>query len=152
MTRLEDLKVGAVVHGIRPHTPVTILALRWHGDNVLEVTFREPNGESDSRLLFRDAEVQLSIDEGGQSWSFDADGGRLRLASEALRIRLAHLFDPFLAVHTSFIRPLPHQISAVYEKMLPRQPLRYLLADDPGAGKTIMAGLVGVEDFGFEEG
>ena len=62
--------------------------------------------------------------------------------SEALRIRLAHLFDPVLAVHTSVVEPLPHQITAVYESMLPRQPLRFLLADDPGAGKTIMAGLL----------
>ena len=58
------------------------------------------------------------------------------------RIRLAHLFDPLLAVHTSVVDPLPHQITGVYEAMLPRQPLRFLLADDPGAGKTIMAGLL----------
>ena len=62
--------------------------------------------------------------------------------SEAQRIRLAHLFDPLLAVHTSVVDPLPHQITGVYEAMLPRQPLRFLLADDPGAGKTIMAGLL----------
>ncbi|WP_246584498.1 helicase-related protein [Thermus brevis] len=65
-----------------------------------------------------------------------------RLVSEAHRIRLAYLFDPLLAVHTSLLEPLPHQITAVYEAMLPRQPLRFLLADDPGAGKTIMAGLL----------
>jgi SNF2 family DNA or RNA helicase len=64
------------------------------------------------------------------------------LVSEAQRIRLAYLFDPVLAVHTSVVDPLPHQITAVYESMLPRQPLRYVLADDPGAGKTIMAGLL----------
>ena len=59
-----------------------------------------------------------------------------------MRINLAHLFDPMMAVHTSNVEPLPHQITAVYESMLPRQPLRYVLADDPGAGKTIMAGLL----------
>jgi len=69
------------------------------------------------------------------------DGDEFRLAAEAYRIHLAYLFDPMMAVHTSNVRPLPHQITAVYESMLPRQPLRYLLADDPGAGKTIMAGL-----------
>jgi len=79
--------------------------------------------------------------EQGRPWSFDGDGHLFRLVSEAHRIRLAHLFDPVLAVHTSLIDPLPHQITAVYEEMLPRQPLRFLLADDPGAGKTIMAGL-----------
>src|SRR3989475_12568776 len=54
---------------------------------------------------------------------------------------MAFLFDPLIAVHPSNVEPLPHQIPAVYESMLPRQPLRYVLADDPGAGKTIMAGL-----------
>jgi len=71
----------------------------------------------------------------------DADGGLFRLVSEAKRISMAYLFDPFLAVQTSNLDPLPHQIDAVYNEMLPRQPLRFLLADDPGAGKTIMAGL-----------
>jgi len=80
--------------------------------------------------------------EQGRPWSFDGDGAAFRLVSEANRIRLAHLFDPVLAVHTSEVDPLPHQITAVYEAMLPRQPLRFLLADDPGAGKTIMAGLL----------
>ncbi len=55
---------------------------------------------------------------------------------------MAHLFDPMVAVHTSLIEPLPHQITAVYGEMLTRQPLRFLLADDPGSGKTIMAGLL----------
>src|SRR5262249_40001416 len=72
----------------------------------------------------------------------DGDGALFRLVSEAQRIHLAYLFDPVLAVHTSVVEPLPHQITAVYESMLPRQPLRFLLADDPGAGKTIMAGLL----------
>lgn len=77
-----------------------------------------------------------------QNWSFDSDGGLFRLVSEAYRIHLAHLFDPYLAVHCSLLEHLPHQITAVYGEMLPRQPLRFLLADDPGAGKTIMAGLL----------
>ena len=68
-------------------------------------------------------------------------GGAFKLGVEALRIHLAHLFDPMMAIHTSNVDPLPHQITAVYESMLPRQPLRFLLADDPGSGKTIMAGL-----------
>ena len=74
--------------------------------------------------------------------AFRGDGRWFRLAAEAERIRLAHLFDPYLAVHASHVEPLPHQITAVYGEMLPRQPLRFLLADDPGAGKTIMAGLL----------
>lgn len=73
--------------------------------------------------------------------TFDGDGALFRLTVEALRLRNAHRLDPFLAVASSRVLPLPHQITAVYEELLPRQPLRFLLADDPGAGKTIMAGL-----------
>ena len=85
---------------------------------------------------------RFDLVEAGRAFGFDADGALLRLASEAYRIRLAHLFDPYLAVSASQIEALPHQITAVYGEMLPRQPLRFLLADDPGAGKTIMAGLL----------
>jgi superfamily II DNA or RNA helicase len=92
-------------------------------------------------ILYRHDEARLEIAQAGRPWSFDGDGGLFRLVAEAHRIRLAHLFDPVLAVHTSLVDPLPHQITAVYEEMLPRQPLRFLLADDPGSGKTIMAGL-----------
>ena len=92
--------------------------------------------------FYRDNEPTLEIVTAGRPWSFSADGGLLRLVSEAYRIRLAHLFDTLLAIHTSLVDPLPHQITAVYAEMLPRQPLRFLLADDPGAGKTIMAGLL----------
>jgi hypothetical protein len=74
-------------------------------------------------------------------WSFDGDGAAFSWPPRPRRIDLAFLFDPMMAVHTSNVEPLPHQITAVYESMLPRQPLRFVLADDPGAGKTIMAGL-----------
>ena len=92
-------------------------------------------------LLYRTDEARLSVVDDGRGFAFDADGGEFRLAAEARRIRLAHLFDPRLAVHLSVLDPLPHQIQAVYGAMLPRHPLRFALCDDPGAGKTIMAGL-----------
>ena len=82
------------------------------------------------------------IPDAGRPWTFDGDPDLFRLVSEAYRIRLAALFDPLLAVHTSHLDPLPHQITAVYETLLSRQPLRFVLADDPGAGKTVMAGLL----------
>ncbi len=75
-------------------------------------------------------------------WQFDSDSDDFRLVSEAYRMGVAYLFEPYLAVHSSLIEPLPHQISAVYERMLMQQPLRFVLADDPGAGKTIMAGML----------
>ena len=98
-------------------------------------------GKADHELLYRDDEPRLTVEQAGRAWSMDGDGALFRLVSEAKRISLAYLFDPFLAVQTSNLDPLPHQIDAVYGQMLPRQPLRFLLADDPGAGKTIMAGL-----------
>lgn len=141
MTRLEDLKRDALVRGILPKETVTILDIRWHGDSVVELTYRDSAGRPATNLFYRDQECDLEIVSSGRSWNFQADGFILRLVSEAYRIKLAHLFDPHLAVHTSLVDPLPHQITAVYGEMLRRQPLRYLLADDPGAGKTIMAGL-----------
>ncbi len=107
-----------------------------------QVVYRDGQGNLHSQILFRDKEVDLELVSSGRRWSFEGDGDKFRLVSEAERIRLAYLFDPYLAVSSSTIDPLPHQISAVYEHMLPRQPMRYLLADDPGAGKTIMAGLL----------
>lgn len=106
-----------------------------------EVAYKFSSGKLSSRLVYREEASPLEILQSGLPWSFDGEGDKFRLVSEALRIKNGYLFDPILAVHTSLVEPLPHQITAVYEKMLPRQPLRYLLADDPGAGKTIMAGL-----------
>jgi superfamily II DNA or RNA helicase len=141
MTRLEDLQPTAAVRGILPEQVVTVVSVQWFGSAALELTYKGPSGRVANELLYRHDEPRLQVVEHGRPWSFDGDGHLFRLVSEAHRIRLAHLFDPVLAVHTSLVEPLPHQITAVYEAMLPRQPLRFLLADDPGAGKTIMAGL-----------
>lgn len=141
MAQLEDLTRGTTVKGILPSHNVTVIDAKWHGSDVVELTYKDATGQPHNQLLYRDDEVTLEIVTEGQPWSFDGDGALLRLVSEAHRIRLAHLFDPLLAVHTSLVEPLPHQITAVYSEMLTRQPLRFLLADDPGAGKTIMAGL-----------
>lgn len=75
------------------------------------------------------------------STSLDAPAEDFKMASEAKRISLADHFHPLSALNFSDLEPLPHQIQAVYGKLLPEVPLHYLLADDPGAGKTIMAGL-----------
>lgn len=85
---------------------------------------------------------RLTPVEAGAAFSFDGDPASFKPAAEARRMRLAHLFDPQAALGTSDVDQLPHQLRAVYEEMLPRHPLRYVLADDPGAGKTIMAGLL----------
>ena len=142
MTKLESLKPLAALRGILPDCAVTVVSVRHYGSEALELTYKTPDGRIGNQLLYRHDEPRLELVEDGRPWSFDGDGALFRLVSEAHRIRLAHLFDPVLAVHTSLVEPLPHQITAVYEAMLPRQPLRFLLADDPGSGKTIMAGLL----------
>ena len=140
--QLEDLQPRCAVRGVHPDGLVTVVSVQWFGSEALELTYKTPGGAVDNEVLYRHDEDRLEVVAQGRLWSFDGDGSLFRLVSEAQRIRLAHLFDPVLAVHTSVVEPLPHQITAVYEAMLPRQPLRFLLADDPGAGKTIMAGLL----------
>src|SRR5262245_57928028 len=145
MTRLEELTPGSQVRGRLRDRLVTVVQVAWHGSNAITLTYRDGSGVDGEQLLYREDESRLELAAVGRPWSFDGDGALFRLVSEAHRIRLAHLFDPVLAVHTSLVDPLTHQITAVYEAMLPRQPLRFLLADDPGAGKTIMAGLASKE-------
>src|SRR5947209_10601821 len=142
MALLEELTPGVIVKGLLPGANVTVISVKRYGMYTVELVYKEAGGRLGSELLYSDTIANLEIAAAGLPWSFDANGALFRLASEAYRIRLAYLFDPLIAVHTSLIEPLPHQITAVYETMLGKQPLRYLLADDPGAGKTIMAGLL----------
>lgn len=141
MAKLENITIGSTVKGIVGNEPVSVAAVQWYGSNVLEITYKDARGALGTQLLYRGDEASIEVLANNLSWSFDADGNQMKLVSEAYRISLAHLFDPYLAVHTSSVEPLPHQISAVYQEMLPKLPLRYVLADDPGAGKTIMTGL-----------
>ena len=141
MPRLEELTPGSRLEGLVGGGAVTVLQAQWHGLGAVTITYRDDNGHVGQELLYRDDEPRIVRRRG---WAGLVDGCRRQpfpAGSEAERISLAYLFDPFLAVQTSNLDPLPHQIDAVYDKMLPRQPLRFLLADDPGAGKTIMAGL-----------
>jgi len=142
VTRLEDITAGVSLAGVIPDRTVEVVSVDRIGDRAITLAYSLPGGGVAETALYRDDEPRLSIEQRAPAWSLDADGGLLRLVTEAHRIRLAHHFDPYLALHTSRVDPLPHQITAVYGDMLPRQPLRFLLADDPGAGKTIMAGLL----------
>lgn len=140
--KLEDITQSSFIEGLIPGQVVQILSAQWVGSNALNVVMKSQAGTLTERLVFRSDEPTLKAIQKKRAYGFDADASKLRLVSEAHRIRLAHLFDPYLAIHTSTVQPLPHQITAVYREMLTRQPLRFLLADDPGAGKTVMAGLL----------
>jgi hypothetical protein len=139
MVRLEDLTPGVRVSGILAGA-VRILAVHSYGNGAVEITYKDADGEVGQQILYRADESKLGLATVSGP-TFDGDGVAFRLAAEALRIRMAGQHDPMLAVTTSDLEPLPHQIKAVYGELLPRVPLRFLLADDPGAGKTIMAGL-----------
>jgi superfamily II DNA or RNA helicase len=139
--QLTELKPGLALIGLEPELVCTVVAVVPITDGAVQVFYKLPDGSLKERLIGTADEATISVAVTERPWAFDGDGAAFQLACEAKRIDLAFLFDPMMAVHTSNVDPLPHQITAVYESMLPRQPLRFVLADDPGAGKTIMAGL-----------
>ncbi|MXW42985.1 MAG: DUF3883 domain-containing protein [Acidimicrobiia bacterium] len=136
-----DLEVGKRLSGVVADGDVTVVALDVHATGSATLTYRSASGQLGERIISRD-DLVLIQEASKQRWAFDADGAAFRLASEARRIQSAHLADPYAAVDTSNIEPYPHQIDAVYRRFLEKRPLKFLLADDPGAGKTIMSGLL----------
>lgn len=136
------LRVGATVSGLAGSNPVKILSVDRLTDESASVAYRSEDGTLAEKIVFADTLHDLKPVKAGSAFSFDASPDAFLLAAEARRMKLAHLFDPLAALGTSNVDPLPHQLRAVYGEMLPRQPLRYILADDPGAGKTVMAGLL----------
>jgi len=140
VSKLEDLQPGLRLAGVIPGQNVAVIAVLPHGADAMELTYKTADGQLGQRVLGRDAEAMLAIAQ-AEARPLDAAAADFKLVAECQRIKLAGLSDPMLAVTTSDIQPLPHQLRAVYGELLPRTPLRFLLADDPGAGKTIMAGL-----------
>ncbi|NCD16858.1 MAG: DUF3883 domain-containing protein [Actinobacteria bacterium] len=139
---LATLRTGQRLRGLVPGQTVTLIAIDPIDAGLFEVFYRDDSGRSGARAI-TDADASRFEIAGDfdSAPAYDADPDEFRLAAEALRIKYAALYDPMAAVNSSDVDPLPHQIRAVYEELLPRIPLRFLLADDPGAGKTIMAGL-----------
>ncbi len=118
-------------------------ALGSDGSGGYECRVRLPDGSLDEAVISAaEAQALLTMSTAPQVLTGPVDAERLRLLIESARIRLAYAHDRQFAVSLSGIRTLPHQIEAVYQRMLPQPRLRFLLADDPGAGKTIMAGLL----------
>jgi len=141
LSLFDVLRVGASVTGLAGPDPVKIVAVERLMDNSANVAYRTEAGIVE-KIVFGDAVARIRAVQPGLAFSFDAEPGAFLLAAEARRMRLAHLFDPLAALGTSDLQPLPHQLRAVYGTMLVKQPLRFVLADDPGAGKTVMAGLL----------
>jgi len=121
--------------------PVFVEAVESEDDGSFFIRVRTDAGQL--------AEINLTSEEFDEAATSIQDVGvetvsalHQSLIVETERIRLAYAHDPHFAVSLSSVEPLPHQLEAVYERMLPQARLRFLLADDPGAGKTIMARLL----------
>jgi superfamily II DNA or RNA helicase len=140
----DDLPIGAVLSG--PHWPERVRVVRVEPQGASRVLIEAVTLDDRSRLISRLlkqedlASLEISAEAAHPTLAGDPTG--FRLAAEATRIRLAHTYDPHFAVSVARIDPLPHQLEAVYYYLLRQPRLRFLLADDPGAGKTIMAGLL----------
>jgi hypothetical protein len=93
MLSLDKVVAGAKVRGLAGAVPVEVLRTEWIGADALNVVYRGADGPAEV-LLFRDAEPRLELVQATRAFSFDGDGEAFRIASEAQRIRLAHLFDP----------------------------------------------------------
>ena len=139
--KFDDLAAGMRLDGVVADGYVTVVAVEMHGPSSATLTYRTGDGRLGDRIIAA-ADLAGFGEPEQRRWSFDADGAMFKLAAEAQRLQQAHLADPFAAVDTSNIEPYPHQIDAVYNRMLELRPLRFVLADDPGAGKTIMSGLL----------
>lgn len=132
---------GDVVSGLEPSELVEVQRIAPFGTK----TLIEGVGVQSRRVVKRPLtteELRALVKIRGQSHTFQGDAKLFLLGAEAERIRIAHQFDPLFAVNSSIVDPLPHQVEAVYRYLLPLPRIRFLLADDTGAGKTIMAGLL----------
>ena len=132
---------GDIVSGWEPSELVEINRITPFGNRILI----EGIGLQSHRVFkrpFTDEELGLITKVRGRSHTFQGNAEYFLLGTEAERIRIAYQFDPLFAINSSIVDPLPHQVEAVYRYLLPLPRIRFLLADDTGAGKTIMAGLL----------
>ena len=137
---LEQLKIDVVVRGPIFPEPVQVIAIVPMGASVKLIGRGLTTNLVHSPILTPDQLAQLEASP--ENEPFDGDPGRFRLGVEALRLGLAYEYDPYFSLSIARVDPLPHQLEAVYDYFLAMPRIRFLLADDPGAGKTIMAGLL----------
>jgi hypothetical protein len=135
-----ELKAGIIVRGPVLPEPIEVLVVTPLGDVIKIVGAGQKTGQVHQRVLRLD-QLQL-LDATPEREPFDGDPARFRLGIEAARLGLAYEYDPYFSLSISRVDPLPHQLEAVYDYFMRLPRIRFLLADDPGAGKTIMAGLL----------
>lgn len=137
------IQSGEIVKNLIPTEPVTINKVQKLGANNVSVSFTGVNtNRANTKVISADEFGKLEVLSEEGTFNFKGDPTRFALFAEAERINSAYQFDPLFAVNCSIIDPLPHQVEAVYKFLLPLPKIRFLLADDTGAGKTIMTGLL----------
>src|SRR5215468_9172040 len=137
---LPSLRPGSIVRGPTLPEAVEVLALVPLGDSLKVIGRGLTTGLTHDPVLTPDQLARLTISADQEP--FDGDARLFRLGVEAHRLGLAYEYDPFFSLSIARVDPLPHQLEAVYGYFLRLPRIRFLLADDPGAGKTIMAGLL----------
>ncbi|MGO9468803.1 MAG: protein NO VEIN domain-containing protein [Isosphaeraceae bacterium] len=137
---IDEIQVGSIVTGPLLPEPVEVLAIVQLGGSIKLVGKGCKSGLVRDPILTAAQLAQLRCSP--QRESFDADPALFRLGIEAHRLWLAYEYDPFFSLSIARVDPLPHQLEAIYGYFLRMPRIRFLLADDPGAGKTIMAGLL----------
>ena len=135
-----NLRPGCIVRGPTLPEAVEVLALVQLGDSVKIIGRGLQTGLTHDPVLTPDQLARLVISADQEP--FDGDARLFRLGVEAHRLGLAYEYDPFFSLSIARVDPLPHQLEAVYDYFLRLPRIRFLLADDPGSGKTIMAGLL----------
>lgn len=137
---LKNLVPDAIVSGQNFPEPIEVLVVKPMGSMVKLIGRGTQTGQSHQLILSAEQIAQLTITP--RAPSYDGDPAKFKLAIEALRLALAYEYDPYFSLSIARVDPLPHQLEAVYEYFMRLPRIRFLLADDPGAGKTIMAGLL----------
>lgn len=134
--------INQIVKNLIPSEPVVINQIQDLG-KMVSVSFTGVNSNlSSNKIISREAFERLEVLTAQGQFNFTGDARKFSLFAEAERINSAYQFDPLFAVNCSIVDPLPHQVEAVYKFLLPQPKIRFLLADDTGAGKTIMTGLL----------
>ena len=138
--KIDQLKQGIVIRGSIFSEPVKVLTVQIMGNAVKLIGQGINTNQVHQPILTAEQISQLEATP--EQEPFDGDAQKFRYAIEAMRLGLAYEYDPFFALTVARVDPLPHQLEAVYDYFLKQPRIRFLLADDPGAGKTVMAGLL----------